>query len=184
MKSELSNRTLYYDGDSVVNEKFILETLLSGKDIKNLYVKEITKEIQKYNTFVNNEEKLTIKQGIKNNFDKSWNLPENYKNINIEDYVIDKLYEEFNKNPLLINNLQEQTIRAQRITEELIKFQKNNLLSLLKTMIFIINTLQEQKIVWGVGRGSSVSSYILYLIGVHDVDSVKYNLDFSEFIGD
>ena len=34
----------------------------------------------------------------------------------------------------------------------------------------------------GVGRGSSVASYILYLIGVHRIDSIKYNLDWKEFL--
>ena len=49
-------------------------------------------------------------------------------------------------------------------------------------MKYIIDTLRENNIVWGVGRGSSVSSYMLYLIGVHKVDSIKYNLNINEFI--
>jgi DNA polymerase III alpha subunit len=36
--------------------------------------------------------------------------------------------------------------------------------------------------VWGVGRGSSVASYVLFLIGVHRIDSMKYNLDYKEFL--
>jgi DNA polymerase III alpha subunit len=48
-------------------------------------------------------------------------------------------------------------------------------------MIYLVDVMRENSVVWGVGRGSSVASYVLYLIGVHKIDSVKYNLDFKEF---
>ena len=51
----------------------------------------------------------------------------------------------------------------------------------LKTMKYIVDTLRKHDVVWGVGRGSSVASYALYLIGVHKIDSVKYNLPIDEF---
>jgi DNA polymerase III alpha subunit len=38
--------------------------------------------------------------------------------------------------------------------------------------------------VWGIGRGSSVSSYVLYVLGVHDVDSYAYDLDIGDFLHD
>jgi DNA polymerase III alpha subunit len=53
---------------------------------------------------------------------------------------------------------------------------------ILRAITYVINTLQDKNIVWGVGRGSSVSSYVLYILGVHDVDSVKYNLDIADFL--
>jgi DNA polymerase III alpha subunit len=46
----------------------------------------------------------------------------------------------------------------------------------------MVDTFREEKIVWGVGRGSSVASYVLYLLGVHKVDSLKYNLNVDEFL--
>jgi DNA polymerase III alpha subunit len=49
-------------------------------------------------------------------------------------------------------------------------------------MIYLVAVMRENKIVWGVGRGSSVSSFLLYLAGLHSVNSVKYNLDIKEFI--
>jgi len=47
---------------------------------------------------------------------------------------------------------------------------------------YLVDTLRSQNIVWGVGRGSSVASYCLYLIGVHKVNSMQYNLDIHEFL--
>ena len=66
---------------------------------------------------------------------------------------------------------------------EEIKIYKNlELMDVLATLIYIINTLVDNNIVWGVGRGSSVSSYVLYLIGVHDIDSFKYDLKIEDFL--
>jgi DNA polymerase III alpha subunit len=41
--------------------------------------------------------------------------------------------------------------------------------------------MRDNNIVWGVGRGSSVASYVLYLLGIHKIDSIKYNLSPDEF---
>ena len=40
----------------------------------------------------------------------------------------------------------------------------------------------EHQVIWGVGRGSSVASYVLYKLGVHRVDSMYYDLDPQEFL--
>ena len=55
------------------------------------------------------------------------------------------------------------------------------MLDVLKSMKYIVDTLRENGIIWGVGRGSSVASYVLFLIGVHKIDSVKYNIPIEEF---
>jgi DNA polymerase III alpha subunit len=69
----------------------------------------------------------------------------------------------------------------ERVVEELRLFAKYNMIPMLKTMKYIVDTLRANNIVWGVGRGSSVASYVLYLIGVHRIDSVKYKLPIEEF---
>jgi len=46
----------------------------------------------------------------------------------------------------------------------------------------MVDTFRKNNVVWGVGRGSSVSSYVLYLLGVHRVDSIKYKLNINEFL--
>jgi DNA polymerase III alpha subunit len=68
-----------------------------------------------------------------------------------------------------------------RVSLELELFIKNNMYDVLHVMKYIVDTLRSNNIVWGVGRGSSVASYVLYLIGVHKVDSIKYNLPIEEF---
>ena len=44
-----------------------------------------------------------------------------------------------------------------------------------------MDTVNKNNLMIGVGRGSSCSCYILFLLDVHQVDSIKYNLDIKEF---
>jgi DNA polymerase III alpha subunit len=69
-----------------------------------------------------------------------------------------------------------------RVELELELFIQHGMLDLLFYLKYLVDTMREHKIVWGVGRGSSVASYVLYLIGVHKVDSLKYKLDIHEFL--
>jgi DNA polymerase III alpha subunit len=68
-----------------------------------------------------------------------------------------------------------------RVNQELELFIKNDMYEVLHVMKYIVDTLRENNVVWGVGRGSSVSSYVLYLIGIHKIDSIKYKLPIEEF---
>lgn len=101
--------------------------------------------------------------------DANWHMPDEYKDINVFKYVLGKAKTPC---PEIVQN---------RIWEELKEYEKRGLTPLLRFMIYLVDTLRENNIVWGVGRGSSVASYVLYLIGVHKVDSMKYNLDYKEF---
>jgi DNA polymerase III alpha subunit len=52
----------------------------------------------------------------------------------------------------------------------------------LKFLKYLVDVCNTNNIVLGVGRGSSVASYCLYLLGVHCIDSIKYELDIKEFL--
>ena len=74
---------------------------------------------------------------------------------------------------------QEQT---NRVSQELELFIQHGMLDLLFYLKYLVDTMRQNNIVWGVGRGSSVASYVLFLLGVHKIDSIKYNLDIHEFL--
>lgn len=99
----------------------------------------------------------------------TWFMPESYKNMDIAEYVIAQC-----RTP---NELD-------RVADELILFQERNLFPLLCYLKYLVDTMRDNKVLWGVGRGSSVASYVLYLIGVHRIDSIKYDLDIREFLKD
>jgi len=70
----------------------------------------------------------------------------------------------------------------QRVGEELLLFQERGLFDLLKYLKYLVDTMRDNGVIWGVGRGSSVASYVLYLIGIHKVDSMYYDLPITEFL--
>lgn len=97
----------------------------------------------------------------------SWSMPQEYKDMDIAKYVLD-----------LCRTDQE----LQRVGEELLLYQERDLFDLLRYLKYMIDTLRKNNIVWGVGRGSSVASYVLFLIGVHKIDSLYYKLSVDEFL--
>lgn len=98
---------------------------------------------------------------------KNWFIPEEYKEFDIIDFLLSQTQNEE---------------QYQRVITELELFIQYNMLEVLIYIKYLVDTMRGNKIVWGVGRGSSVASYILYLIGIHKIDSLKYNLDIHEFL--
>jgi hypothetical protein len=94
-------------------------------------------------------------------------MPDEYKNLDIAEYVLS----------LCVTDAQ-----LQRCGEELLLFQERNLFNLLRYLKYLVDTLRVNRMIWGVGRGSSVSSYVLYLLGVHRIDSMFYDLEPTEFL--
>ena len=97
----------------------------------------------------------------------SWNMPDEYKNLDIAQWLLNQCKTE---------------AELQRVAKELLLYQERNLFSLLQQLKYVIDTWRSNNIVWGVGRGSSVASYVLYLIGVHQINSIYYNLEIEEFL--
>ena len=77
----------------------------------------------------------------------------------------------------MLNNTQ-----LARVDLELDEFEQRNLSDLLRFLVYFVDTVRTNNIVYGVGRGSSIASYVLYLLKVHRIDSFKYNLDIKEFL--
>ena len=101
-----------------------------------------------------------------------WFMPDFYKNMSDKELW-----------HILIGKC-ENTDQVDRVLEEYDAYESKGMLQVLKFMIYLVDYMRENNIVWGVGRGSSVASYVLYLIGVHRIDSIKYNLDWREFLRD
>jgi DNA polymerase III alpha subunit len=94
-----------------------------------------------------------------------WFIPREYQEMDIEAYVVEN----------------SPTENYERVMQELQLFKQNNMLPVLKTMKYVVDTLRANNVIWGVGRGSSVASYVLHIIGVHKIDSIKYNIPIEEF---
>ncbi len=97
----------------------------------------------------------------------NWFMPDTYKNMDVAKYVLD-----------LCNSEEE----LQRVGKELLMFQDREMFPLLCYLKYLVDTLRENNVVWGVGRGSSVASFVLFLLGVHRINSLYYDLSIDEFL--
>jgi DNA polymerase III alpha subunit len=156
----------------------LFEHLYSGKikSLKNLYLDKTT--VVQFNQAldVNRDNLIPLQEWTDPEetlelFDETnqctWFMPEEYQKFPIHQWLIDQC------------NTEEE--RA-RVDEELLLFIQYGMFDLLFYLKYLVDTMRENKIVWGVGRGSSVASYVLFLIGVHKINSIKYNLDINEFL--
>ena len=94
-------------------------------------------------------------------------MPENYSELNVLQWLLEKCQNE------------EERFRVQT---EYSLFEQKKFIKVLQFLIYFVDTLRANNVVWGVGRGSSVASYVLFLLGVHKVDSIQYGLDWREFL--
>jgi len=164
-------------GATHVSEQEAFDALYSGKikDPKGLFFdqevverfnqsqninKDSFNKIQEYqDPTISLEEFDTLNQ-------KNWFMPDEYKNMDIETFLVQNSPKE----------------NYDRVIEEIQLFRQHNMIDLLKYLKYLVDTMRNNNIVWGVGRGSSVASYCLYIIGVHRIDSIKYQLNIREFL--
>lgn len=96
-----------------------------------------------------------------------WHMPDDYKNMDIAEYVL---------------GLCKTEAELQRCGAELLLYQERDLFNLLRYLKYLTDVMVKNSVIWGVGRGSSVASYVLYLLKVHRINSMYYNLDIKEFL--
>jgi len=143
-----------------------LELLYRGESIHDVAFSEV----DKFNSLCDQLELLPISNEAL--ISKEFNIPQHYRELDIETYIRNKVPQSRDSDV---------SVNA-RVEQELAMYKERNLYPILQLLIYIIDTMRKNNLVWGVGRGSCVSSYILYLLGVHKVDSHKYNLDIKEFL--
>ena len=153
---------------SLATEQQGIELLYRGENIEDVpFI-----DAEQYNEFAKELDLPSITDTADWSLD--FNIPQHYKDLDVEEYV-----------RRLVPNVKYQTDKLaylNRVEEELALYKARNLYPMLQLMIYIIDTFKKNNLVRGVGRGSSVASYVLYLIGVHKVNSYKYKLNIREFL--
>lgn len=161
----------------IFNEQDVCDLLMQGREptsIRGMLVDEsvnIEHAIQYVETYPELI-KYAGQEGILMNvFDKEhqarWHMPEEYRQLDIAEYILG-----------LCNNEAE----LQRCGHELLLYQEKDLFNLLRYLKYLVDVMTENRVIWGVGRGSSVASYVLYKLGVHRIDSMFYKLEPEEFL--
>jgi DNA polymerase III alpha subunit len=175
LKTELGDYILWYDGVIEVDPQEIEGLFLRGVDPRKVAVTELSPDIQKYNRLA--RDKIKTKDEVDPDLiDFSWNIPKAFLEIDIPQYIKDIC-----KTKLAKYSGDALRVRLDRVDRELREYTSRNLLDVLKVLIYTIDTFKKNNVVWGVGRGSSCASYILFLLEVHSVDPIKYDIPLEEF---
>jgi DNA polymerase III alpha subunit len=162
----------------IYNHNDLCELIMQGHDVVNMAHLQIDKSVDletaaailndipqfvQYNELV---EQLSVEDFDHRN-QNQWFMPDVYKNMDIAELVLN-----------LCNNDAE----LQRCGHELMLYQERGLFDLLRYLKYLVDVMTHNQLIWGVGRGSSVASYVLFKLGVHRIDSLYYDLDPSEFL--
>jgi DNA polymerase III alpha subunit len=166
-------------GELVFSDNDICDLLMQGRTVDSLEhvvvddtvnLEELIRHIERPDsllTWTFPYDKETSVQGFHDAQQLMWHMPDSYKNLDIAEHILK-----------LCNSEAE----LQRCGQELLLFQERNLFNLLRYLKYLVDVMTENHIIWGVGRGSSVASYVLYKLRVHRIDSLFYNLDPHEFL--
>lgn len=164
-------------GEQIYTQDDVCDFLMQGIDIASLsgmlvdhsvnfdQAAELIENLPPFVTHKDNSE-LSISQWDSVQ-QSNWHMPSEYKNLDIAAHVL---------------ALCQTDAELQRVGEELLLFQERDLFNLLRYLKYLVDVMRENQVIWGVGRGSSVASYVLYLLGVHRINSMYYDLDPHEFL--
>ena len=155
----------------------LIDMIYSGHaDKVHVVLCDASDDVDKFNTAMEEQGMSPLQKYIPLDVDQKtfdgvcqseWFMPDEYKKLDIGFWLTQqcKTNEE-----------------SDRVKEELAQFRVRGMYPLLQYMKYLVDFMRENDIVWGVGRGSSVASYVLYLIGVHRINSIQYDLDWREFL--
>ena len=161
-------------GQHIFNEKDICNLYMidPNRQLKLLLVKEVMTfdpelDLQKLPELLEYQISDQTIEEFDDKRSNEWFIPDEYKNFDIAKWVLEqcKTDEEL-----------------QRAGEELIMFQERGMFILLQYLKYLVDTMRTNNIVWGVGRGSSIASFVLYLIGIHRIHSLYYQISINEFL--
>jgi len=163
----------------IFSEDDVVDLVMQGRDIKSMsnMLVDASVDLEKASVLLDcipaliNYETLNDHSESLEDFDRrlqqTWHMPDEYKQLDIAQHILD-----------LCKNEAE----LQRCGHELLMFQERDLFNLLRFLKYLVDTMTDNRIIWGVGRGSSVASYVLYKLGVHRIDSMFYELNVEEFL--
>jgi DNA polymerase III alpha subunit len=166
-------------GELVFSETDICNLIMQGRDVDSLrhLVIDETVDLEELIAHVEQPESL-LTWGVPCDASTSvskfhsaqqsmWHMPQEYKRLDIAEHVL---------------RLCKTEEELQRCGAELLLYQERGLFDLLRYLKYLVDVMTQNQVIWGVGRGSSVASYVLYLLGVHRINSMYYNLDIAEFL--
>ena len=153
-----------------------INLILQDKELNGVFSSEY--EVNKFNHY----SKALLQNSINIVADNDGNLSvDEFHDATTANWYMDDHYKEIDVHAYLLGKCKTQ-VEIDRVNMEYNLYKERNLDNVLRFIIFLVDHMRKHNFIWGVGRGSSVASYCLYLIGIHRIDSIKYNLDIKEYL--
>ena len=178
LRSSRKVRTDQY-GQIILGEQDLMDLVMQGRDVWNMQHVVVDHDVDlERGIQIIQEPSAMMQWTFPENSDmavpdwdhiqqQQWHMPDSYKTMDIAAHVLD---------------LCDTDAELQRCGEELILYQERGLMDLLRYLRYLVDVMRENHVIWGVGRGSSVASFVLYKLGVHRINSLYYELDPTEFL--
>jgi DNA polymerase III alpha subunit len=165
--------------EMIFDEDDVCDLLMQGRDLALLKSMKVDASVDlekasllldcvpaliNFDTLNDSEETL---EEFDQRLQQTWHMPDEYRQLDIAQHILD---------------LCTTDAELQRCGHELLLYQERDLFNLLRFLKYLVDVMTENQVIWGVGRGSSVASYVLYKLGVHRINSMFYELDVEEFL--
>lgn len=162
-------------GQLVFDDNDLIDLIMQGRDLESISgaLVDQTVDIEAAAVWLERVPELTCwtEPPTQEVFDimqqSNWHMPDEYKQLDIAKHILDCC------------DTPEET---QRCGQELLMYQEKNLFDLLRYLKYLVDIMTQNHVIWGVGRGSSVASHVLYKLGVHRINSMFYDLAPEEFL--
>lgn len=181
LETELKDRVLRFDGVSIVHPDSVASALARGLRPSDLRVSEVNDDVQSFNANVVEADQLRLAASEPISIPMVWQLPDEYRNLDVQERVFDEF---FKRLPVLKYTSGQEDTAVRRLADEINEVETRGMMDFMRTIVYVLDTFRTKDIVWGVGRGSSCACYILFVLGLHVVDCVRYEVPMNEFFHD
>lgn len=170
---DLGDRRIMDDGTVICTQDAMMELLYSGRTLRGVLCAD--PEDQREWELAAREHDSTMPgpmfhDGVlqdETDWFQYWMTPEPWASMDLREWCLARC-----------TNQRE----SQRVDEEMLEFESREMLPVLRHLAYCASIWREHGIVWGVGRGSSVCSLVLYLIGINRINPIEHGLEMDEWL--
>lgn len=170
---ELGNRTICDDGTVILTPDAAMEVMYAGGSLDGAWLgpgEEVT---------MHNDSNRMLDMGFTQiqateqpryqgtQWYRQWTTPEPYASMDVLALCVDRC------------GTDDERIR---VCEEYKLFEERDMVPVLRHLVHMVDAMRAAGVTWGVGRGSSVGSFVLYLIGINRINPLEHGLDIHEFL--